>query len=150
MKYPLRNEWTDSFLNKTSQNSHSQSDIQTLKIYEVISNSDIKPLAHQHQPLSSHHHHCMTTHYYHQAPWPMPICGPTPGQPGQPQQSQAPPPHHLFAATPTLPISSTTIKTTTMTQEGWRSVRKMGRRGTGGQKDNNDAVCNPHTGCRIK
>ena len=68
-----------------------------------------------------------------------------PGQPGQPQQSQAPPPHHLSAATPTLPASSTTMKTTTMTREGWKSVRRMGRRGTGGQKDDDDAVCNPHT-----
>ena len=54
------------------------------------------------------------------------------------------PPHHLSAATPTLPASSTTIKTTTTTQEGWRSVRRMGRRGTGGQKDDDNAVCNPH------
>ena len=66
-----------------------------------------------------------------------------PGQPGQPQQSQAPSSHHLSAATPTLSASSTTIKTMTTTQEDWRSVRRMGKRGTGGQKDDDNAVCNP-------
>ena len=113
---------------------------------EVISNSDIKPPAHHRQPLSSHHHHhCATIHCHHRAPLPMPICGPTQGSLVNLSNPKHHPPHHLSAATPILPASSTTMKTTTTTQEGWKSVRRMGRRGTGGQKDDDDVVCNPHT-----
>ena len=50
------------------------------KCAEVISNSDIKLPAQQCQPLSLHHYHCMATHCHHQAPWPMPISGPTQGK----------------------------------------------------------------------
>ena len=47
-----------------SQNSHSQSDTQTSKMCQVISNSDIKSPEQQCQPLSLHHYHCAATHCY--------------------------------------------------------------------------------------
>ena len=115
------------FWDMMSQNSHSQSDAQTSKLCKVISNSDIKSPAQQCQPLSLHHYHCMATHCCHRH-----------------QQSHAPPHCHLSAAAPMLPAPATTWKTTTTRWEGWRRVRRVGRRGKGDREGDNDAVCNPH------
>ena len=97
------------FWDMMSQNSHSQSDTQTLKLCEVILNSDIKSPA-QHQPLSLHHYHCTATHCCHRH-----------------QQSHAPP-HCHSAAAPMLPAPANTWKTMTTRWEGWRRVRRVGRR----------------------
>ena len=67
-----------------------------------------------------------------------------PGQACQHQQSPAPPHHHLSAAAPMLPAPATTWRTTTTSWDGWRRVRRVGRKGKGDLEGDDDAVCNPH------
>ena len=117
------------FWDMMSQNSHSQSDAQTSKLREVISNSNIKLPAQQYQPLSLHHYHCMATHCCHRH-----------------QQSHD---CHLSAAAPMLPAPATTWKTMTTRWDGWRRVRRVGRRGKGDREGDNNAVCNPHAASSI-
>jgi len=67
-----------------------------------------------------------------------------PGQARQHQQSPAPSHHHLSAAAPMLPAPATTWRTTTMSWDGWRTVRRVGRKGKGDLEGDDDVACNPH------
>jgi len=67
-----------------------------------------------------------------------------PGQACRHQQSPAPPHHHLSAAAPMLPAPATTWRTTTTSWDGWRRVRRVGRRGKGDLEGDDDTACNPH------